>query len=185
MMFSLGFFRLAPPGGGESGSFNQINGIPVPFVHLNQTPSADFVMGYGDILRRARARCEHAIVVLDKPTAGGQQECCSGRFVQPSPLPWPRLERSCRRFEMGPASRNYVSNAADNSRPQRPVGLVGLSVLANQGFLTGFSTGRVLNEGPKLSGQPRRNCPSSRHGKVSLRQIKTSIKERRLLGCPR
>ena len=86
---------------------------------------------------------------------------------------------------MGPASRNYVNNAADNSRPQRPVGLVGLSILANQGFLTGFSTSRVLNEGPKLSGQPRRNCPSSRHGKVSLRQIKAGNKERPLFGCSR
>ena len=101
------------------------------------------------------------------------------------PLPWPRLVRSSRTFEMGPVSRNYVTTLRTTLGRNDQSVLIGLSMLANQGFLTGFSAGRVLNEGPKVSGQPWRNCPSSRHGKASLRQTKTGNKERPLFGCPR
>jgi len=47
MMFSVGFFRLAPRCGGEARFFNQINGIQVSIAHLNQMPSADYVTWHG------------------------------------------------------------------------------------------------------------------------------------------
>ena len=184
-MFSLRFFRLAPPCGGEPGCFNPINGIPVPFVHLNQTPSADYVMAYRDHSTKGASQ----VRACDR---GSRQAHCrrSGNVVQTDssshpPLPWPRLERSCRTFEMGPVSRNYVTTLQTTLGRKDQSVLIGLSILASQGFLTGFSAGRVLNEGPKVSGQPWRNCPSSRHGKASLRQTKTGNKEGPLFGCPR